>query len=34
MEDMIRKFAPLLVNAGTEMGLAAKHEKPPMKIFT
>jgi hypothetical protein len=34
MEELIRKFAPLLVNAGTEMGLAAKHEKPPMKIFT
>ena len=34
MEEMMRKFAPLLVNAGTAMGLAAKNEKPETKIFT
>src|SRR5271156_6798517 len=34
MEEMMLKFAPLLVNAGTAMGLAAKKEKPETKIFT
>src|SRR5277367_2952007 len=34
IEEMMRKFAPLLVNAGTAMGLTAKNEKPTTKIFS
>lgn len=34
MEEMLRKFAPILVNAGNAMEMAAKNEKPPTKIFT
>jgi hypothetical protein len=28
LEDILRKFAPMLLNAATTMGLAAKNEKP------
>jgi hypothetical protein len=28
LEDMMRKFAPMLLNVATTMGLAAKNEKP------
>ena len=34
MEEMLRQFGPMLVNAGTAMELVAKNEKPKMKIFT
>lgn len=34
MEEMLRKFGPILVDAGTAIELAAKNEKPTMKIFT
>jgi hypothetical protein len=27
LEEMVRKFAPILLNLGTTMGLAAKNEK-------
>ena len=27
LEEMLRKFAPILLNVGTTMGLAAKNEK-------
>jgi hypothetical protein len=33
-EEMLRKLAPMLVNAGTAMEMVAKNEKPPTKIFT
>jgi hypothetical protein len=33
-EEMLRQFAPMLVNAGTTMEMVAKNEKPPTKIFT
>jgi hypothetical protein len=28
LEEIMRKFAPLLLNVATTMGLAAKNEKP------
>ena len=28
LEEMMRKFAPMLLNVATTMGLAAKNEKP------
>ena len=28
LEDIMRKFAPMLLNVATTMGLAAKNEKP------
>jgi hypothetical protein len=28
LEEIMRKFAPLLLNVATSMGLAAKNEKP------
>jgi hypothetical protein len=28
LEEIVRKFAPLLLDAATTMGLAAKNEKP------
>ena len=28
LEEIMRKFAPMLLNAATSMGLAAKNEKP------
>jgi hypothetical protein len=28
LEDIMRKFAPMLLNAATTMGLAAKNEMP------
>jgi hypothetical protein len=34
MEEMLRKFGTILVDAGTAMELAAKNEKPPTKVFT
>jgi hypothetical protein len=34
MEEMLRKFAPLLVNAGNALEMVAKREKPPTRIFT
>ena len=34
MEEMLRKFAPILVSAGNAMDMVARNEKPPTKIFT
>jgi hypothetical protein len=31
LEDMMRKFAPMLLNVATTMGLAAKNGKPEAK---
>jgi hypothetical protein len=28
LEEIVRKFAPMLLDAATAMGLAAKNEKP------
>jgi hypothetical protein len=31
LEEMMRKFAPMLLNVATTMGLAAKNGKPEAK---
>jgi ABC-type transporter Mla subunit MlaD len=31
LEEILRKFAPMLLNAATTMGLAAKNEMPGMR---
>src|ERR1700739_3494071 len=33
LEEMMRKFAPMLLNVATTMGLAAKNEKPDPEIY-
>jgi hypothetical protein len=33
LEEIVRKFAPVLLNAATAMGLAAKNEKPEQENY-